>query len=103
MENSDNLILLDKNDNILVARREISQGESIFISGKEVKMHATVNLGFKVALKEIAAGEKIIKFGIPIGTATTKIMIGETVHVHNIKSDYSPTYTIQNQREYERK
>ncbi len=103
MKNSDNLILLDKNDNILVARQEILQGESIFILGEEIEMHETVNLGFKLALKEIAAGEKIIKFGIPIGRATAKIMIGETVHVHNIKSDYSPTYTIQNQREYEGK
>jgi len=37
-------------------------------------------------LKEIKKGEKVIKYGEPIGQATTDIKKGEHVHVHNIKS-----------------
>jgi hypothetical protein len=101
MENSDKLIRLDLQDNILIARCEIMKGERISISGEEIEMKETVNLGFKLASKKIITGEKIIKYGTPIGSATTEIPLGEIVHVHNIKSDYSPTYTIQNQSEYE--
>lgn len=101
MGNSDILIQLDPKDNILVARRDIDHGERICISDQEVEMKEKVKLGFKVALRNITEGEKIIKFGIPIGSATAEIKIGETVHVHNMKSDYSPTYTIKNQGEYE--
>ena len=101
MENSDKLIRLDSQDNILVARKDINQGERIYILGQKIEIKEKVKLGFKVALRNIKQGEKIIKFGIPIGSAIAKISIGETIHVHNIKSDYSPTYTIQNQSEYD--
>ena len=37
-------------------------------------------------MKEIKKGEKVIKYGEPIGQATRDIKKGEHVHVHNIKS-----------------
>jgi len=52
----------------------------------------TVPLGHKVAARAIAAGEKIIKYGAPIGSATRAIASGEHVHTHNVKSDYIPTF-----------
>lgn len=103
MENSDKLIQLDLQDNVLVARQEIGKGERVTISGKDIEIKQTVKLGFKVASRKIVVGEKIIKYGMPIGSATTEILLGEIVHVHNMKSDYSPTYTIENQNEYERR
>ena len=54
-----------------------------------------VPAGHKLALRDIAAGEKIVKYGFPIGIATTDIKAGDWVHVHNVKtalnesSDYS--------------
>ncbi len=52
----------------------------------------TVPLGHKVAARDIAAGEKIVKYGAPIGSATRDIASGEHVHTHNVKSDYLPTF-----------
>ncbi|WP_316791162.1 UxaA family hydrolase [Pedobacter frigoris] len=52
-------------------------------------------IGHKIADCLIREGEKIIKYGVPIGSATTTIEIGEHVHLHNMKSDYIPTYTIE--------
>ncbi len=43
--------------------------------------------GHKVALRDIAAGENIIKYGFPIGHATRAIRKGEVVHVDNIKTN----------------
>ncbi len=36
----------------------------------------------------IAQGDKVIKFGVPIGRAKIAIEIGEHVHVHNVESAY---------------
>ena len=43
--------------------------------------------GHKYALRDIAEGENIIKYGMPIGHATAKIAKGEHVHVHNVKTN----------------
>ncbi len=51
-------------------------------------------------MREIAPGEKIIKYGVPIGSAVLRISVGEHVHTHNIKSDYLPTYTWKEQGQY---
>ena len=47
-----------------------------------------VRLGHKIAVREIPAGEPIIKFGVRIGTAVSPIRAGEWVHLHNCRSDY---------------
>ncbi len=43
--------------------------------------------GHKVALTDIQAGEHIVKYGFPIGHATTHIKAGEWVHTHNMKTN----------------
>jgi altronate hydrolase len=45
--------------------------------------------GHKVALRDIAKGENIIKYGYPIGHALEDIKEGEHVHTHNIKTNLS--------------
>jgi hypothetical protein len=36
----------------------------------------------------------VLKYGVSIGSATADISLGEHVHLHNIKSDYTPTYAL---------
>ena len=43
--------------------------------------------GHKYALRDIKAGENIIKYGYPIGHATCDIAKGEHVHTHNVKTN----------------
>ena len=43
--------------------------------------------GHKYALCDIAEGENIVKYGMPIGHATKPIAKGEHVHVHNVKTN----------------
>ena len=45
--------------------------------------------GHKYALRDINAGEDIIKYGNPIGHATCNIKKGEHVHTHNVKTNLS--------------
>lgn len=45
--------------------------------------------GHKYAARDIKKGEKIIKYGFPIGVATENIKAGEKVHSHNLKTALS--------------
>lgn len=60
-----------------------------------------VNLadGQKYALRDIAAGENIIKYGNPIGHATKDIQKGEWVHSHNLATNLSGELTYAYQPE----
>ncbi len=57
--------------------------------------------GHKYALCDIAEGENVIKYGMPIGHAVCSIAAGELVHVHNVKTNlgevieyrYEPEFT----------
>jgi altronate hydrolase len=53
--------------------------------------------GHKLALRDIASGEPIIKYGEVIGRATADIARGEWVHTHNLKShlDEASSYTYE--------
>jgi (2R)-sulfolactate sulfo-lyase subunit alpha len=46
-----------------------------------------IPLGHKIALRDIAAGEQVIKYGRSIGKAAQAIKTGEHVHIHNVKSE----------------
>ena len=57
-----------------------------------IKIHPGDNVavdsetGHKQALGDISKGEKVIKYGFPIGIATADICSGEHVHSHNLKT-----------------
>jgi altronate dehydratase small subunit len=89
------LLLLHADDNVLVTRAAIPAGEPVLVGGVEVTMARALPLGHKVARRRIAAGEKVRKYGAPIGTATRAIAPGEHVHVHNLSSDYTASITLQ--------
>jgi altronate dehydratase small subunit len=92
------LLMLDDRDNVLVATARIRAGETVAIAGSRVILPADLPIGHKIACGAIAAGDKIVKYGAPIGSATAPIAVGELVHVHNVKSDYTPTYHLDDAR-----
>jgi hypothetical protein len=89
---SPTLLRISPDDNVLVAVRTLEPGTMLEIDGRTIPLGARVGLGHKLAACDIAPGEKIIKYGVSIGSATVAIQAGETVHLHNMKSDYLPTY-----------
>ncbi|HEX7475918.1 MAG TPA: UxaA family hydrolase, partial [Dehalococcoidales bacterium] len=44
-----------------------------------------VSAGHKFALRKIKKGVPVIKYGETIGLATTTILLGQHVHVHNVE------------------
>ena len=45
-----------------------------------------IPLGHKVALRDMAVGDTVIKYGIDIGKVVALIPAGSHAHVHNIKT-----------------
>ena len=88
------LLLLAPGDNVLVVREQIEAGDTVLIGDLRVDVPRHLGLGHKVAATAIASCERIIKYGAPIGRATTDIAPGEHVHVENVASDYTPTYVL---------
>jgi (2R)-sulfolactate sulfo-lyase subunit alpha len=45
-----------------------------------------IPLGHKVAMKDMAIGDTVIKYGVDIGKVVAPIARGQHAHVHNIKT-----------------
>jgi len=89
------VLLLAAGDNVAVASCELSAGASRKINAATIVLKARVDVGHKFAVRKIKAGERIVKYGAPIGVATRDIEPGEYVHTHNMASEYLPTYTLE--------
>jgi SAF domain len=86
------LLFLHQQDNVCTAIAPLAGGNRLPIRGREVILDQDIGLGFKVAACDILMGEDIIKYGVPIGRAARDIKAGELVHLHNLSSNYLPTY-----------
>ena len=87
------LLRLSPSDNVVVAAVAFEAGAALGIDGVAHHLDRAAGFGHKIAASPIAAGDRIIKCGFPIGSATRDIAPGELVHLHNMKSDYLPTFT----------
>ena len=95
------LLRLHADDNVLTVIRTLETGDELQVEGTRVPVTARLPLGHKVAARAISAGEKIVKYGAPIGSARRAIAAGEHVHTHNIQSDYIPTFARGEGAHYE--
>lgn len=51
-----------------------------------IKILNDIPIGHKVALKDLAVNDTVIKYGIDIGKVVAPIKKGEHLHVHNVKT-----------------
>jgi altronate hydrolase len=69
-------------DDVVVALRDLGAGTVV----DGVALTTDVPAGHKIAVRALAPGDKIVKYGYPIGVATSAIAAGEHVHSHNLAS-----------------
>jgi altronate hydrolase len=79
---------LHPNDDVAIARRELHEGEAFRIRGETgeeiLTLGATIPAGHKLALRSMAEGEAVRRYGQVIGFASRPILVGEYVHTHNL-------------------
>jgi hypothetical protein len=88
------LLRIHRDDNVLIVIRPIRPGDRDLLDGREVLFSHDIAMGHKVAAREIKTGEKVYKCGVPIGSAKEDVPAGGHIHLHNLKSDYLSTYTL---------
>lgn len=83
-------ILLHGRDNVAIGLRPISRGEKVNlrVGDRElpIQILEPIPKGHKFAIRDIEEGEGVVKYGEMIGIATRKILMGEHVHTHNVRS-----------------
>lgn len=67
---------INPDDNVAVAIVPLKKGECISVDGKEIFLQEDIPAGHKVALKDFAENEDIIKYGYAIGHARCAIIKG---------------------------
>lgn len=82
-------MIIDPKDNVAVAIEPIAKGTAAVwvASGKEASVTALedITIYHKLATRDIAKGEPVVKYGEHIGVAACDIKAGEHVHVHNVE------------------
>lgn len=85
-----NAMIIDPTDDVIVAIEPIRSGETIEYrkDGELCTLTAAqdITIYHKIAVRDIACGQPVTKYGEFIGTATHDIRTGEHVHVHNLDS-----------------
>ena len=82
----------ERADSVGVATVDIKQGEKVeglYMDSQEpitVEALSDIPLGHKIALKEHAPEDTILKYGYDIGKVVADIKVGDHVHVHNLKT-----------------
>lgn len=82
---------IDRTDNVATALVPLAPGAVTLLGDAErssVQAVTNVPQGHKIALRDFAVGEPIVKYGVVIGQATAEIAQGSWVHLHVMRSLY---------------
>ncbi|MBZ2198555.1 UxaA family hydrolase [Occultella gossypii] len=81
-------LLLRPDDSVAVATRDLATGTSLTLAdGAPLTVLVDVPRGHKVAVRDVAEGGQVLKYGQSIGRATAPIAAGEHIHSHNLGMD----------------
>jgi len=94
-------IQIDDQDNVATVTSKVSKGERVEVLSPEgsilMRPDALGDVPFshKIALKPLALGDEVMKYGEVIGVASAGIEVGEWLHTHNVESVRVPTSKLQ--------
>lgn len=77
-------IKIHPKDAVAVATQDAAKGTEVSIDGAKIVLRQDIPFGHKVALRDMAEGEAVIKYGTVIGHTTRPIQAGDWVHMHNM-------------------
>src|ERR1051326_8320511 len=77
-------IRLHPSDNVAVARVPLAAGTELRIGELALTAQDAIPAGHKIALRRIAPGDTVFRYGQSIGSAREPIAPGRHVHTHNL-------------------
>ena len=100
LETPQTAYIVNLSDNVATALGAITSGavclHGNFADGTVLTAVGSVKRGYKLALRPLAVGEPVIKYGVPVAIVTEPVKAGECVHLHNVKS-----YNDERAKEYD--
>jgi (2R)-sulfolactate sulfo-lyase subunit alpha len=85
-------LIHDDSDDVGVAVTDLESNHEVtgvyMDSGKTVSLTSrdAVPLGHKIALRGLAKGADVIKYGVRIGRTVDSVRAGDYVHTHNLRT-----------------
>lgn len=90
-----NALLLHPSDDVAVLKRSVKSGAEAAFDGGAILAARDISPGHKIAVRDIAAGAPIRKYGQVIGFARGAIRAGEWVHTQNVElKDFGRDYAF---------
>jgi (2R)-sulfolactate sulfo-lyase subunit alpha len=89
---SHSFLIHEDSDDVGVAVMDLESSQEVtgvyIESGRSVslKSRAAVPLGHKIALRDLAEGADVIKYGVRIGRTIAEVHAGDYVHTHNLRT-----------------
>ncbi|MCH5321699.1 MAG: altronate dehydratase [Eubacterium sp.] len=92
------LFKINENDNVAIALEPLKKG----YTEDGITLLDDIPFGHKVLLKDLKAGENIIKYANPIGHLSCDVKAGSHIHQHNLKTNLTNKfdYTFSGDKEY---
>jgi altronate hydrolase len=79
------VLVLHHGDDVAVATADLAAGVAVDAAGEAVVTAQAIPRGHKVALRAVASGQPVHKYGQIIGFATVDVRPGDHVHTHNME------------------
>jgi len=84
------LLVIDPKDNVAVALRDLAPGVEVILTVRgrlrRISVLDSIPANHKLAIATVQRGAAVVKYGEPIGEATSTIRPGSHVHIHNLQS-----------------
>jgi altronate hydrolase len=84
------VLKLHPNDNVLIALRDLHQGEAITLSQHSFSLATDVPAKHKFATEDLSAGAVVRMYGVVVGKATQSIQKGAVLNTRNLRHDAMP-------------
>jgi altronate hydrolase len=81
---------LHPDDNVLIALRDLHQGDQVEISGHNLVLASDVPAKHKFATEDLAPGAAVLMYGVLVGKAALPIGKGSVLNTRNLRHDASP-------------
>ena len=82
-------LMINAKDSVAVVTANVKKGTLVSCGDNDSLVITAIDdipVYHKIAIKDIEKGEKVLKYGCPIGEATEAIAAGSHVHSHNMVS-----------------
>jgi altronate hydrolase len=84
------VLKLHPDDNVLIALRDVRQGEKIDFSGQTIVLTSDVPAKHKFVTEDLSPGAAVLMYGVLVGKVAQPIQKGSVLNTRNVRHDARP-------------